>query len=44
MNFSDVKSITIPEGKVRRITANGITIWEDNELISVEEDVNPSTL
>jgi hypothetical protein len=28
MNFSDVKSITIPEGKVKRITVNGVTLWE----------------
>lgn len=28
MNFVDVKSITIPEGDVTKITAGGVVIWE----------------
>ena len=28
MDFSGVKSITIPEGSVKKITANGVTLWE----------------
>lgn len=28
MNFANVKSITIPEGKVKKITAGGVVIWE----------------
>jgi hypothetical protein len=28
MNFFDVKSITIPEGDVKKIVAAGVTLWE----------------
>ena len=28
MDFSGVKSITIPEGSVKKIVANGVTLWE----------------
>ncbi len=28
MNFADYKRITIPEGNVEKITANGVTIWQ----------------
>lgn len=28
MNFANVKEITIPEGKVKKITCNGATLWE----------------
>lgn len=27
MNFAQVKSITIPEGNVTKITSNGIVLW-----------------
>lgn len=29
MNFANVKSITIPEGKVKKITAGGVVLWEE---------------
>lgn len=28
MNFANVKSITIPEGSVKKITAGGVVLWE----------------
>jgi hypothetical protein len=28
MDFSGIKTITIPEGSVKKITANGVTLWE----------------
>lgn len=28
MNLETVKSITIPEGEVVRITVNGVVVWE----------------
>lgn len=28
MDFSGLKSLTIPEGSVKKITANGVTLWE----------------
>lgn len=28
VNFSGVKSVTIPEGSVKKITANGVVLWE----------------
>lgn len=28
MNFTALKSLTIPEGEVSKITANGVVIWE----------------
>ena len=28
MNFANAKSITIPEGSVKKITSNGVTLWE----------------
>ena len=27
MNFSDVKSLTIPEGTVKQILINGVVVW-----------------
>ena len=34
MNFANVKSITIPQGKVSRIISNGITLWQADKLPS----------
>ena len=31
MNFSAIKSITIPEGNVKKITANGVVLWKLKE-------------
>lgn len=28
MDFSGIKAITIPEGSVKKISANGVTLWE----------------
>ena len=28
MNFSQVKSVTIPEGEVKKIEVGGVTVWE----------------
>lgn len=30
MNFSNIKDIVIPEGRVRKISSNGITLWQKN--------------
>jgi hypothetical protein len=35
MNFSQVKSIQIPEGEVKQISVNGTTIWKGGVTISV---------
>ena len=34
MDFSGVKSITIPEGSVKKITANGVTLWEKISFVN----------
>lgn len=41
MNFANVKSITIPEGSVKRITNSlGTVLWEKSELPSAYREVN----
>lgn len=41
MNFANVKSITIPEGSVKRITDSlGTVLWEKSELPSAYREVN----
>lgn len=37
MNFSTIKSITIPEGNVTKITCGGVVIWSYG--IPLEEDL-----
>lgn len=39
MIFSGVKSITIPEGKVKKITAGGVVLWESGGLPSEYQEV-----
>lgn len=36
MDFSKVKSLTIPEGNVTKITRNGVVLWEAGEYQEVE--------
>lgn len=38
MNLTQVKSITLPEGKVRSITACGVVIWQADEAAETETD------
>lgn len=37
MNFSTIKSITIPEGNVTKITYNGVVLW--TSVIPLPEDL-----
>ncbi len=39
MNFADYKSLTIPEGGVRKITCNGTTLWESRSLPLAYQEV-----
>lgn len=34
MDFSGIKAITIPEGSVKKITANGVTLWEKISFVN----------
>lgn len=34
LDFTGVKAITIPEGSVKKITANGVTLWEKISFVN----------
>lgn len=44
MNFATLNSLTIPEGEVSKITANGIVLWEYNAPTLVYTDLVPAAL
>lgn len=35
IDFSQVKAITIPEGSVKKIEINGVTVWSGKQLVSI---------
>ena len=35
IDFTGVKAITIPEGSVKKITANGVTLWEKISFVNL---------
>lgn len=39
MDFASVKSITIPEGKVKKITYNGLSLWSAEKIPSEYQEV-----